>query len=237
MAYTLEQLNRDTSLYFGGGALEARPGHLCKGGSSKAAINYQREQDAENKRRILAATNAINSIFDNARREGPYAQQRNAVYQLNADEVNRQAAEAERANRFALARAGLLGGSADVESVGDINDRTNKGLLRAQGIADDSAASLKTRDENTRQSLLSLANQGIDANAASTMATNQLNSNLSGAASDKAAASVGSLFNDMAQAYLTGTAANQAANTLARQQALYQKVYGVSDPHITYSGS
>ena len=234
MAYTLEQLNRDTSLYFGGGALEARPGHLCKGGSSKAAINYQREQDAENKRRILAA---INSICYNARREGQYAQQRNAVYQLNTDEVNRQAAEAERANRFALARAGLLGGSADVESVGDINDRTNKGLLRAQGIADDSAASLKTRDENTRQSLLSLANQGIDANAASTMATNQLNSNLSGAASDKAAASVGSLFNDMAQAYLTGTAANQAANTLARQQALYQKAYGVSDPHTTYSGS
>ena len=151
--------------------------------------------------------------------------------------LNRGITEADRANRFALARAGLLGGSADVESVGDINDRTNKGLLRAQGIADDSAASLKTRDENTRQSLLSLANQGIDANAASTMATNQLNSNLSGAASDKAAASVGSLFNDMAQAYLTGTAANQAANTLARQQALYQKAYGVSDPHTTYSGS
>ncbi len=239
--YTLDDLNRDTSLYFGGGAVEARPGHFCKGGSgaAKASLNYQKQQDADLKRRVEAATNTINRIFDDANREAQYQQQRDAVYKLNTDEVNRQAADQLRANRFALARNGLLGGSTDAESTADINDATNKGLLKAAGIADDSAAQLKTADEQTRQNLLNLASSGIDTGSASTMATQQLNGNLQNAASDRATASITGLFNDLASAYkMYGM--GQALN---KQAALASNIYGTngygatSDPRRTYTGS
>ena len=235
--YGFDQLAEDISAYFGGGDCRATVTRHFKGGGSNAAVNYQKQADAEQKAKIAAATSAINSIFDNANREAQYQQQRDAVYQLNANDVNRQAEEAERANRFALARSGLLGGSAEIDSTADINERTNKGLLKAQGLADDSAAQLKTQDESTRQNLLSLANSGIDANSAATMATNQLAGNLDSAASDKATAAVGNLFNDMAQAYLNGTVASALNSQLAQQRALYNQNYGVSDTHSTYSGS
>ncbi|MFN3885143.1 MAG: dihydroorotate dehydrogenase (quinone), partial [Rhodocyclaceae bacterium] len=59
----------------------------------------------------------------------------------------RQAALAQRQNRFGLARAGQLGGSLDVDSNAEINRVTNEGLLKAGGLADDAAAALKSSDE------------------------------------------------------------------------------------------
>ena len=51
-------------------------------------------------------------------REKLYGEQEQAVYDLNAKDVNDQYADAERANRFGLARNGLMGGSADECPVG-----------------------------------------------------------------------------------------------------------------------
>lgn len=237
--YTIDDLNRDVSDFFGGPALEATASRHYKGGSN-AAVNYQKKTDQELKDRIATATAKINEIFDNSNRDAAYQSQRDAVYQLNADEVNRQAKEAERANRFGLAQAGLLGGSADIDSNAELNRRTNQGLLNAQGIADDSAASLRTSDEQTRQNLLSLANSGQDPTSVATMATNQLASNLENASADKAAAAVGSLFSDLSNAYLTrAQAANMAGNSSLLAN-LYKNAYGNGSLSIrsgSYQGS
>lgn len=165
-------------------------------------------------------------------RDKLYSDQRNAVYDINSQEVNRQATEAERTNRFGLARAGLAGGSADIDGVSEINRRTNEGLLRAGGIADQSAADLKTADERTRSNLISMAQSGIDTGSASTMALNGLKVNADSVASQRSGSTVGGLFDDMSQAYLMNQA-NQgrgAANNNASQW------YGVSSPTQRYAG-
>lgn len=237
--YTIEDLNRDTSDFFGGPALEATPSRHYKG-HSNAAVNYQRQQDAELKARIARATAEVNRIFDQSARDSAYQQQRDAVYKLNADEVNRQSAAAERANRFGLAQAGLLGGSADIDSNAELNRRTNQGLLNAQGMADNSAASLRTSDEQTRQNLLSLANSGQDPTSVATMATKQLSANLQNAAADKAASQIGNLFGDLSNAYLTrAQAANMAGNS-ALLSNLYKNAYGNGSLNVrngNYQGS
>ena len=69
-------------------------------------------------------------------REKLYDEQEQAVYDLNAKEVNDQYADAERANRFALARNGLLGGSADVDSNANLQEKTNEGLVQAKACRD-----------------------------------------------------------------------------------------------------
>lgn len=196
-----------------------------------------RQQEADRQARITAATEKINSIFTPGAefnpREDLYKQQRATVYDINSQDVARQAQEAERTNRFGLARTGLAGGSVDVDSVADINRRTNEGLLRAGGIADQSAADLRTADESTRSNLISMAQSGIDTGSASTMALNGLKVNADNVAAQRSGASVGSLFNDMSQAYLLN---QQSKGTAAGSQLPGQQWYGVSSPTQKYAG-
>ena len=156
--------------------------------------------------------------FEDAGREALYDQHRDAVYDLNTQEVNRQAEEAERANRFALARNGLLGGSVNIDANEELNRRTNEGLMQAQGLADDAAASLRTQDENTKQSLLSMANNGINAAQASQLASEGLKTNLQNAA-----------------AYLYNQAVKQNANLYNPYLAQQQK--DPTAPQNSYGGT
>ena len=164
-----------------------------------------------------------------------YDQQRKSVYDLNRMDVDRQAAEAERANRFGLARAGLLGGSANVDSIGDLDRRTNEGLMRAGGIADQASADLFSADERTRANLISLAQSGIDTGTAAQQALKGLEVNAANAAGARAGATVGDLFGSMSQAYLMNQMRQgQQAGMNPNQQ---QQWLGVSDTRKGYGGS
>lgn len=166
------------------------------GGTDAAEIERQRQARAQ------LAIDAINRTFDNANRKELYQNQRDAVYNLNTQEVNRQHQEAERANRFAMARNGLLGGSVDIDSNAELDRRTNEGLAKAGGIADAAMADLQNADENTRSNLVSMATAGTDSTTAAQLAASGLKQNADAAKSDAAAASVGQLFNDIGNAYL-----------------------------------
>lgn len=53
----------------------------------------------------------VETVKPENKREKLYDEQRQAVYDINAKDVNRQYGDAEKANRFGLARNGLMGGS------------------------------------------------------------------------------------------------------------------------------
>lgn len=216
MRMTLEQLDQQSNMECGGAAIQAWPRNRSerlrphKGGGGGDGGAGARE--AERQARIAAATNRINEIFNGANRDSMYNDQKSAVYDLNKAEVDRQAAVAERANRFGLARSGLVGGSADVDSNAELNRRTNEGLIRTGGIADQSAADLKLQDEKTRSNLISMAQSGIDTGSAATMALNGLSVNADQAAAQRNGATIGSLFGDLSQAYLVNQQANGMNN-------------------------
>lgn len=167
-------------------------------------------------------------------RDRLYENQRSAVYDLNKTEVDRQATEAERFNRFGLARSGLLGGSVNVDSVADLDRRTNEGLMRAGGVADQASADLKTADERTRSNLISLAQSGIDTGTAAQQALKGLEVNAANASSARAGSTVGSLFNDLSQAYLMNQV-NQGRQSGGAQYGSQR--FDVSSPFNTYQGS
>ena len=203
MRANIEDLLSAECAYIGGRGYGAMPKfkgdklHPRKGGSNHDALNIEQERQQKAQEAIAA----INEIFDNANRQALYQDQRDAVYALNTKEVERQAAEAERANRFAMARNGLLGGSVDVDSNAELNRRTNEGLAQAGGIADAAMADLQAADENARNNLVSMANAGTDATTAAQLSTNALKQNADAATADKAIASVGDLFGSLSNAY------------------------------------
>lgn len=167
-------------------------------------------------------------------RDQLYAEQKQAVFDINARDVNKQYQEAERQNRFGLARAGLMGGSADVDSNAQLQERTNEGLMKATGIADQAASDLKTADERSRQSLISMAQSGIDTGTAQGMALRNLDATAQSAQAQRQGATIGGLFNDLSQAYLMRQAANGQRAGAAPWQ---QQGYVVSTPQQTYGGS
>lgn len=166
-------------------------------------------------------------------RQQLYDEQKQAVFDINKRDIDRQYGMAERDNRFGLARSGLLGGSADVDSNALLQQKTNEGLMRARGIGDSAAADLKLADERTRQSLISMAQSGIDTGTAEGMALRGLDAAAQNAQGARTGATIGSLFDDLGAAYLF----NQIR---AGQQAganLYGQDYGVPDTRRSYTGS
>jgi len=204
---------------------------MCGGGGGGGGDGGARQMEEERQARIKAATDAINSVFNGAGRDALYTSHRDAVYDLNKREVDRQAALAQRQNRFGLARAGQLGGSLDVDSNAEINRVTNEGLLKAGGLADDAAAALKSSDERTRSSLISMAQSGIDTGTAASMALKGLDVNASQAVGQRTAASIGDLFQNIGQAYYMNQV-NQGY-----QQGMRPQWYGVSGTSSSYGGS
>ena len=157
-------------------------------------------------------------------REKLYDEQQQAVYDLNAKAVKDQYADAERANRFGLARNGLLGGSSNIESNALLQEKNNEGLIQAQALGQQSASALRTSDEQAKQSLIATAQSGIDTGTAQQMAAAQLNSNAQSALGQRGGATIGSLFDNLGQAYLT----RQLLQASNNGYNLYNNQYGNS---------
>lgn len=136
-------------------------------------------------------------------RDAMYSDISNAVRDTAMRDLDRQYSQASNKNLFGLARSGLLGGSADAESGGDLSTLYGEGKLKATQAGQQAASDLRSQDEKTRQNLISLAQSGLDTGTAASMAAGQMASAADLAKSQAAGASVGRLFDDMTQAYVT----------------------------------
>ncbi|CUJ67177.1 hypothetical protein [Achromobacter sp. 2789STDY5608628] len=215
--------------------------------STGLATSDSASPDWEWRNREVVDQNAIDGLLRNGQlftdsqavpgkgRSALYDQQRTAVTDLNRRDVDRQFLDAERQNRFGLARAGLSGGSADIDSNAELTRRTNEGLIKAAGIGDQAAADLQTADERSRQNLISMAQSGIDTGQAAQMALSQLDANSANAASARSGATVGNLFGDLAQAYLYGQQQQGARAGAAPYQQWMPGANG--NPRNSYQGS
>lgn len=170
-----------------------------KGGGSNSAEKMERQRQA----RIAEAIDVINSIFAQSDRDVLYNDQKSVIYDLNSREVERQYENAERTNRFGLARNGLLGGSVDIDSNAELQRKNNEGLMQATGLADTAATNLKLQDEKSRQSLISMAQSDIGSGTAQNLAQQSLANAADNAYAERATAGIGSLFDDAGRAYLS----------------------------------
>lgn len=167
-------------------------------------------------------------------RDRSYSSYANAMYQTNARDIERQRQEAQRSNKFGLARTGLMGGSVDVDSKADIDRRANEGLMFAKAAASQAAGNLRNADNGVRSQLISMAQSGADAGSLAQMAMQ----------ATKAAGEMGA---GMSNAYLMSGLFDDLANTYTYNQQMAgrrmasanegNQWYGVSSPHKSYAGS
>ena len=92
---------------------------------------------------------------------------------------------------------------------------------------------MRTADEQSKQSLIAMAQSGIDTGTAQQMAQAQLNANAQSALGQRGGATIGNLFDNLSQAYLTRQimqAANNGYN-------LYGNNYNNLSTSKSYQGS
>lgn len=175
------------------------PGGLNQDAYDAAMAKWNSEQGAATTR---------NALYDDVS---------SATRDVALRDVDRQFTQASKANKFGLARSGLLGGSVDAEAGGDLAERYGEGRIRAEQAGVAAAADLQSTDEKTRQNLISLAQSGIDTGTASSLAAGQMAAAADSAKSAAAGASVGDLFGDLSQAYLANRIATARQTGQAQQ--------------------
>lgn len=194
-----------------------------------------REMEDARQARIKAAVDMINGVFDTPERGQLYDTQKQAVFDINKRDIDKQYSDAEKQVRFGLARNGLLGGSEDVDANAKLQTTNNEGLIKAGGIADQSAADLKVADERTRQSLLTMAQSGIDTGTAQQSALRGLDATAQTAAANRAGATIGDLFGNLGKAYATNQTVAGLRSGLAGNGT--QQTGVVASPYRTYAGT
>ena len=130
-------------------------------------------------------------------------EQRNAGYEtvrqnalgLALNDLSEQKNDASRDTRFGLARAGLTGGSVDVDTNQNIADRYAKGVLQSNQNADGIVSGVQAKDEAARADLISRINAGMDANSATTSALAQMQNNQAAAKAEGQSTFLNDFFN------------------------------------------
>lgn len=164
------------------------PDQFDQAGYDKAVAEWKANQTA-------ATTNKT-------AREKMYADISGAVQQTAMRDLDRQYSKASQRNKFGLARSGLLGGSVDAESGGELTTLYGEGKLKAAEAGKGAASDLRVNDEKTRQNLIGLAQSGMDTGTAASLAAGQMGAAADMARSQTGTATVGRLFDDMSQAYV-----------------------------------
>jgi len=183
---------------------------MCGGGGGGDGGAADRESARQS--RIRSTVSRINELFADPGREQQYGEHRQDVYDLNLTELDRQGNDAKRQLGFALARAGLSGGSGDVYSHERLQNRYNEGLMRVGDTANSASAKLRDADERTKLNLISQAQAGMDATTASQSALDAMRTNADIASSQNKQATLGDLFAGIAQFYYAGQQPTTAQN-------------------------
>jgi len=189
------------------------------GGSNHKASDEAAAQQATRNQSIANATNAINGIYESPKRQQQYSDFLNAVRTNYTNDANRQQAVTARQTKFAAARNGLTGGSADVDAQRRLGEEYSAGLVNAESKAQGALAGLKAQDNTARLNLTQLAASGLDVTSAAQQANAQLQQAADAAASSSTANGLGDIFGAATKAY-------QAEQAAAAQRAGYRQPIG-----------
>jgi hypothetical protein len=164
---------------------------MCGGGDSSASDAAER-RETERLAEIKRATSSIDTAFNN--RGGQQQDFVKALRSFLSGDVRKQQKIASRGLKFGLARSGLIGGSAAVDTGRTLGEEFSTGLLKAERGAQAGLSDLKASDEAARLQLLGLAQTGLSSTTAADRAAEAIRSNLAGAKSRITTAGVGGVF-------------------------------------------
>lgn len=147
------------------------------GGSNDAAEEANRNEQAR-QAAIRNTQGRVNAVFDSPGRAAEIADFVNAMRTFKNNQLAEQAADVQRNNTFALARSGLVGGSAQIDKQSEFAKDHAKGVLEVERSSLGAGAQLEAADQDARARLISLATTGMDATTGASQAAAAMRTNL-----------------------------------------------------------
>jgi hypothetical protein len=147
------------------------------GGSSNKAYKQARADEERRRREIQSAQRRIEGIFASPEREQQVRDFINANLALRQSELDRGHRDAGLDLKFALARSGLSGGSADIDQNADLAENYFRGSAEAVRAAENAGAQLRAQDQSSKQQLFAQLLGGADATTAAQNAGQMMRTN------------------------------------------------------------
>lgn len=129
-------------------------------GTNNSAANAAAANDATRQESINQSIAQITKAYSSPQRAAQIGQYGTNVQNYLTGQVNEQQAVNARNLKFAMARSGLTGGSAAVDSNTQLGKDYAKGLLEASKQAQGAVSSLQQSDINAKNGLIGLAQSG-----------------------------------------------------------------------------
>jgi hypothetical protein len=129
-------------------------------GTGNGAANAANQANAQQQAAIQNAVGQITSAYSNPARQQQYNQYGKNLQSYYDSQVNNQEATNARNLKFAMARSGLTGGSAAVDSNTQLQKDYTNALLQASQSAQAGTSALEQSDINAKNQMISLAQQG-----------------------------------------------------------------------------
>jgi hypothetical protein len=184
-------------------------------GSGNSAANAANAANAQQQASIQNSVGQITSAYNNPNRANQYQQYQTNLQNYYTGQVNNQEAINARNLKFAMARSGLTGGSAAVDSNTQLQKDYTQGLLSASQQAQAGTSALEQSDINAKNQLIGLAQQGNFTGAIPSQVAATQNASLQSANNFGNANSLGNVFAGTAGIYQNEqtAAANRKAQT------------------------
>jgi hypothetical protein len=183
-------------------------------GTNNSAANSAAAADAQRQAGIQQSIGQIQKAYGSPARQAQYDAYGANLSKYYTGQVNEQEGVNARNLKFAMARNGLSGGSAAVDSNTQLQKDYTKGLLQASQAAQGGVAALKNADMSSQNQLTSLAAQGAYTGAIPQQAGQAMDASLQNAGNYTNANALGNLFGGTAQIYQNNQTA--AANRRAQ---------------------
>jgi len=184
-------------------------------GTGNSAANAANAANAQQQASIQNSVGQITSAYNNPNRANQYQQYQTNLQNYYTGQVNNQEAINARNLKFAMARSGLTGGSAAVDSNTQLQKDYTQGLLNASQQAQAGTSALEQSDINAKNQLIGLAQQGNFTGAIPSQVAAAQNASLQSANNFGNANSLGNVFAGTAGIYQNEqtAAANRKAQT------------------------
>ena len=187
-------------------------------GTGSSAANAANAANAQQQKDIQSSVGQITQAYDNPNRAAQYQQYNSNLQNYYAGQVNNQEAVNARNLKFAMARSGLTGGSAAVDSNTQLQKDYTQGLLNASQQATAGTSALEQSDVNAKNQLIGLAQQGNFTGAIPSQVAAAQSASLGAAQNFGNAQSLGNIFAGTAGIYQNEQTA--AANRKAQSSPI-----------------
>ena len=129
-------------------------------GTGNSAANAANAYNVQQQKQIQDSVNQINAAYSNPNRTNQYAAYDKNLTNYYNTNVNNQEAINARNLKFAMARSGLTGGSAAVDSNTQLQKDYSQGLIQASQAATAGTSALEQADIQAKNQMISMAQAG-----------------------------------------------------------------------------